>query len=115
MKIKLDDHALLIVARRQLKEWRQRHAELQQLYEAAQKGCTDYRARASRAESEAADWRKRFDRLLDHIPRLPREPMPFFPVPGSNTCMFCGKAHEGLACPSMAPTSSSAKTGAHQT
>jgi FtsZ-binding cell division protein ZapB len=56
-------------AETQLKNLRRLHNELQRELNTARIAADAYRARATKAEQEAADWRKRFDALLAREPK----------------------------------------------
>ncbi len=58
-------------AETQLKSLRREHRRISDALSDAQRELTTYRGRASKAESEAAEWKRRFDILLSREPPPP--------------------------------------------
>lgn len=88
-----------------LKQERRNSRKLEQRCFSLQSELAAFRARATKAEQEAAEWRKRFDQLLGRVEPAITISTPVSPLHVQpNHCLMCGGFHVGLPCPKLAPT-----------
>jgi hypothetical protein len=104
MARKPSDATLLVRTKAELKRAKDDIKSLTSQLSGTRSLVTDYRARATKAEQEVAEWKNRFDLLLkrEPIPVITGPMPPLLPDP--NQCSFCGGWHgAGMPCPKMVP------------